>query len=303
MGSCNPILYCGARPVFIDCDPQTWNMSPTALERAFEWARREGRLPKCVIVVNLYGQSADMDALLPLCERYGVPVLEDAAESLGARYKGRASGSFGKIGVYSFNGNKIITTSGGGMLVADDPAVVQRARKLATQARENAAHYEHVEIGFNYRMSNVLAGIGRGQLRVLEQRVSQRRQVFETYREALADQPQVSWMPEPPGYRSTRWLTCFTLQGANAGQRRDMVLRSLERHSIEARPVWKPMHQQPLFHGAPYFAHDSGDVCAGLFEAGICLPSGSNLTAAQQARVIEQLRRALALAEDGRAAA
>jgi len=303
VGSCNPILYCGARPVFIDCDPQTWNMSPAALERAFEWARREGRLPRCVIVVNLYGQSADMDALLPLCERYGVPVLEDAAESLGALYKGRASGSFGRIGVYSFNGNKIITTSGGGMLVADDPAVVQRARKLATQARESAAHYEHVEIGFNYRMSNVLAGIGRGQLRVLEQRVSQRRQVFEIYREALSDQPQVSWMPEPPGYRSTRWLTCFTLLGSDAGQRRDLVLRSLERHSIEARPVWKPMHQQPLFHGAPYFAHDSGDVSAGLFEAGICLPSGSNLTAAQQGRVIEQLRRALALAEDARASA
>ena len=303
VGSCNPILYCGARPVFIDCEPQTWNMSPAALERAFEWARREGRLPRCVIVVNLYGQSADMDALLPLCERYGVPVLEDAAESLGALYKGRASGSFGKIGVYSFNGNKIITTSGGGMLVADDPAVVERARKLATQARESAAHYEHVEIGFNYRMSNVLAGIGRGQLRVLEQRVSQRRQVFETYREAFSDQPQVAWMPEPPGYRSTRWLTCFTLQGAGAGQRRDLVLRSLERHSIEARPVWKPMHQQPLFRGAPYFAHDGGDVCAGLFQAGICLPSGSNLTAAQQGRVIDQLRRALALAEDGRAAA
>ena len=303
VGSCNPILYCGARPVFIDSDPQTWNMSPSALERAFEWARREGRLPRCVIVVNLYGQSADMDALLPLCERYGVPVLEDAAESLGALYKGRASGSFGKIGVYSFNGNKIITTSGGGMLVANDVAVVERARKLATQARESAAHYEHVEVGFNYRMSNVLAGIGRGQLRVLEQRVEQRRKVFETYREALADQQQLSWMPEPPGYRSTRWLTCFTLQGAHAQQRRDLVLRALERHSIEARPVWKPMHQQPLFNGAPYFAHDSGDVSAGLFEAGICLPSGSNLTAAQQGRVIEQLRRALALAEERRAVA
>jgi dTDP-4-amino-4,6-dideoxygalactose transaminase len=159
-----------------------------------------------------------------------------------------------------------------------------------------------MEVGFNYRMSNVLAGIGRGQLRVLEQRVSQRRQVFEIYREALSDQPQVSWMPEPPGYRSTRWLTCFTLLGSDAAQRRDLVLRSLERHSIEARPVWKPMHLQPLFHGAPYFAH-SGDVSAGLFEAGICLPSGSNLTAAQQDRVIEQLRRALALAEDRRAAA
>ena len=303
VGSCNPILYCGARPVFIDSDPQSWNISAAALERAFEWARREGRLPRCVIVVNLYGQSADMDALLPLCEHYGVPVLEDAAESLGALYKGRASGGFGRIGIYSFNGNKIITTSGGGMLVADDPAVAEGARKLATQAREPAAHYEHVEMGFNYRMSNVLAGIGRGQLRVLEQRVQQRRRVFDNYRRELADQPQVHWMPEPEGYRSTRWLTCFTLPGADAGSRRDLVLRALERHSIEARPVWKPMHLQPLYRGAPYFQHSSHDVSAGLFEAGICLPSGSNLTADQQARVIEQLRRALALSEDRRAAA
>jgi dTDP-4-amino-4,6-dideoxygalactose transaminase len=303
VGSCNPILYCGARPVFVDSEPQTWNMSPAALEAAFEWARKEGRMPRCVIVVNLYGQSADMDAILPICERYGVPVLEDAAESLGATYKGRASGSFGRIGVYSFNGNKIITTSGGGMLVADDADVVERARKLSTQARERAAHYEHVEVGFNYRMSNVLAGIGRGQLRVLEQRVEQRRQVFDTYRSALADVPGLAWMPEPEGYRSTRWLTCFTLAGKDAPRRRDQVLRALERHSIEARPVWKPMHQQPLFAGAPYFSHGGDDVSARLFEAGVCLPSGSNLTQEQQARVIEQLRRALALAEEGRAAA
>jgi dTDP-4-amino-4,6-dideoxygalactose transaminase len=303
VGSCNPILYCGAQPVFIDSDPQTWNISPGALERAFEWAQREKRMPRCVIVVNLYGQSADMDALIPICERYGVPILEDAAESLGARYKGRASGTFGKIGVYSFNGNKIITTSGGGMLVADDPALMERARKLATQAREPAAHYEHVEVGFNYRMSNVLAGIGRGQLRVLEQRVAQRRKVFDKYREALADQPQLEWMPEPQGYQSTRWLTSFSLRGPNAELRRDLVLRSLERHSIEARPVWKPMHRQPLFRGAPFFPHGGEDVSARLFESGICLPSGSNLTPDQQGRVIEQLRRALALAEERRAAA
>jgi dTDP-4-amino-4,6-dideoxygalactose transaminase len=255
VGSCNPILYCGAQPVFIDSDRESWNMSPEALERALEWAKREGRLPRCVIVVNLYGQSADMDALVPLCERYGVPVLEDAAESLGAQYKGRASGSFGRIGIYSFNGNKIITTSGGGMLVADDPALVERARKLATQAREPAPHYEHVEVGFNYRMSNVLAGIGRGQLRVLDQRVAQRREVFERYRRELSDLPQLAWMPEPTGCRSTRWLTCFTLAGDHASERRDLVLRALERHSIEARPVWKPMHLQPLFRGAPYFPH------------------------------------------------
>ncbi|MCG2595219.1 aminotransferase class I/II-fold pyridoxal phosphate-dependent enzyme [Ramlibacter sp. XY19] len=296
VGSSNPILYCGAKPVFIDSEPGSWNMSPQALERAFAWARRENRLPRCVVVVNLYGQSADIDALQPICDRYGVPMLEDAAESLGARYKGRASGSFGRVAIYSFNGNKIITTSGGGMLVADDADLVARARKLSTQAREPAAHYEHTEVGFNYRMSNVLAGIGRGQLRVLDQRVARRRAVFETYREALADLDEIQWMPEPAGMHSTRWLTCFTLPGGEA--RRDRVLRSLERHSIEGRPVWKPMHLQPLFAGAPYFAHAEGnDVSAHLFEAGICLPSGSNMSEAQQERVIDQLRRVLARSE------
>lgn len=304
VGSCNPIQYCNAQPVFIDSEPQTWNMSPAALERALEWARRENRLPRCVIIVNLYGQSADMDALLPLCERYGVPVLEDAAESLGASYKGRSSGTMGRLGVYSFNGNKIITTSGGGMLVGDDEQLVARARKLSTQAREPAAHYEHIETGFNYRMSNVLAGIGRGQLRVLEQRVEQRRRVFEVYREALADFPGIRWMPEPEGYRSTRWLTCFTLDGPSAHERARLVMRALERHSIEARPVWKPMHLQPLYLGAPYFAHaDGDDVSASLFDSGICLPSGSNLTDAQLHHVLDHLRRALTLAEDDRAVA
>jgi dTDP-4-amino-4,6-dideoxygalactose transaminase len=301
VGSCNPIVYCGAQPVFIDSEPGSWNMSPAALERAFEWASKAGRLPRCVILVNLYGQSADMDTLLPLCERYGVPVLEDAAESLGALYKGRASGTFGRIGVFSFNGNKIITTSGGGMLVADDPALVERARKLATQAREPAPHYEHVEVGFNYRMSNVLAGIGRGQLRVLDERVAQRRRVFARYRQAL---PHLHWMPEPEGSKSTRWLSCLSLPGEQGQQRRDLVLKSLERHSIEARPVWKPMHLQPLFAGAPYFPHDEGvDVAAALFASGICLPSGSNLTDGQIDQVIENLQRALSQAEGQRASA
>jgi dTDP-4-amino-4,6-dideoxygalactose transaminase len=304
VGSCNPILYCGGQPVFIDSDPDSWNMSPQALERAFEAARQTGRMPRCVIVVNLYGQSADMDSITALCEHYGVPILEDAAESLGATYKGRKSGSFGRVSVFSFNGNKIITTSGGGMLLADDPALIARARKLSTQAREPAAHYEHTEVGFNYRMSNVLAGIGRGQLKVLDQRVAQRRRVFEIYREALADMPQVRWMPEPEGLRSTRWLTCFTLDGADAADKCYRIMRSLERHSIEARPVWKPMHLQPLFKGAPYFPHAPvQDVGAALFETGICLPSGSNLTDAQIASVVDNLRRALRLAGESRAAA
>lgn len=304
VGSCNPILYCGARPVFIDSEPDTWNMSPAALERAFEWARKENRMPSCVILVNLYGQSADMDALLPVCERYGVPVLEDAAESLGASYKGKSSGSFGRVAVYSFNGNKIITTSGGGMLVADDPDLIAHARKLSTQARDPAPHYEHTEMGFNYRMSNVLAGIGRGQLRVLRQRVAQRRRVFERYRSALADLPGLSWMPEPEGFHSTRWLTCFTLPGEDAEARCKHVMKALERHLIEARPVWKPMHLQPLFDGAPYFSHGPGqDVAAGLFENGICLPSGSNLSEEQQDRVIDHLRHVLLMAEAGHASA
>ena len=303
VGSCNPILYCGARPVFIDSEPGSWNMSPQALERAFEWAKRENRLPRCVIVVNLYGQSADMDALLPICERYGVPMLEDAAESLGATYKGRASGSFGRLAIFSFNGNKIITTSGGGMLVADDGDLVARARKLATQAREPAPHYEHTEVGFNYRMSNVLAGIGRGQLRVLDQRVQRRRQIFAAYSTALAGLP-LAWMPEPPACRSTRWLTCFTFEGEGGAAKRDRVMRALERHSIEARPVWKPMHLQPLYAGAPYFTHAPGDdVSARLFDAGLCLPSGSSLTDGELARVIEHLRRAIEPAGDRRAAA
>jgi dTDP-4-amino-4,6-dideoxygalactose transaminase len=197
------------------------------------------------------------------------------------------------VAVLSFNGNKIITTSGGGMLLADDEALVVRARKLSTQSREPAPHYEHREVGFNYRMSNVLAGIGRGQLRVLPQRVQQRRAIFERYREALADVPGIAWMPEPVGTVSTRWLTCLTLQGHDAQPRRDAVLRFLERHSIEARPVWKPMHLQPLYAGTPYFAHSGGDVSAALFDAGVCLPSGSNLTQDQQERVIDALRRAL----------
>lgn len=299
VASCNPILYCSARPVFIDSEPDTWNMSPQALERAFESALQDRRMPRCVVLVNLYGQSADMDALLSICERYGVSVLEDAAESLGAKYKGRASGSFGRLAVYSFNGNKIITTSGGGMLVSDDAELIARARKLSTQAREAARHYEHHELGFNYRMSNVLAGIGRGQLRVLDERVQQRRRVFERYQQALVDVPFIRWMPEPTGYLSTRWLTCLTLVGEGALDRCVALMRSLERHSIEVRPVWKPMHLQPLFRDAPYFPHAEGvDVSRHLFETGVCLPSGSNLSEAQQDRVISHLRRILLSPED-----
>lgn len=299
VGSCNPILYMGAEPVFIDSEPQSWNMSANALERALHKSQRAGRLPRAVIVVNLYGQSADMDALSALCEAYGVPVLEDAAESLGATYtdktgKVRASGSLGRLGVFSFNGNKIITTSGGGALVSDDPDLIRNARKLATQARDPARHYEHSRTGYNYRLSNVLAAIGRGQLKVLADRVVQRRAVFARYREALADVEGISWMPEPAYSRSNRWLSALVIYGPDGQTRRDTVLATLEANNIEARPLWKPMQLQPLYSGAAFEPHAPGqDVSAELFARGMCLPSGTAMTPADQARVVELVKQAL----------
>ncbi len=285
--SANPIVYQGAQPVFIDSEPQSWNMSPVALEKAFDWARRNGKLPKAVIVVNLYGQSADMDPILALCRQHGVPMVEDAAESLGAKYKGRASGTFGVLGVYSFNGNKIITTSGGGMLVSDDESLIKKARFLATQARDPAPHYQHSEIGFNYRMSNILAGVGRGQLRVLEDRVHARRGVYQRYRDGLAQLPAFEWMPEPPWSFSTHWLTACTLDESACGVGNAELIRRLAAERIEARPLWKPMHLQPVFDGCPSFDHGAQSVAARLFERGLCLPSGSNMSDDQQQRVID----------------
>ncbi len=296
VASANPIRQLGATPVFIDSEPQSWNMSPQALAAALDALRAEGVTPKAAVVVNLYGQSAEMDAIVPLLDAAGVPMLEDAAESLGARYRGRPSGSFGRLAVFSFNGNKIITTSGGGMLVGNDAALIEHARKLSTQAREPARHYEHVEDGYNYRLSNVLAGIGRGQLRVLEQRVQSRRAVFAQYQQALAGVPSLRWMAEPEGHQSTRWLSAFVLDGDNAQARRDALLDFLERHNVEARPVWKPMHLQPLYADSRYFPHAPGrDVSRALFEGGVCLPSGSNMSAAQRQRVCELVLRGLEL--------
>ncbi len=287
-----PIVYQGAEPVFIDADPATWNLCPVALARAFEAAERTGRMPKAVVVVNLYGQSADMDPIMGLCERYGVPILEDAAESLGAKYKGRHSGTFGRLGVFSFNGNKIITTSGGGMLVSDDPALIEKARFLATQARDPAPHYQHSEIGFNYRMSNILAGVGRGQLKVLGDRVAARREVFETYRRELADIDILEWMPEPEWSFSNRWLTTATLRADAPLSVSDLIHR-LAGEMIEARPVWKPMHLQPVFAGCELVTAGDAPVADRLFENGLCLPSGSNMTDKQLERVIATLRRLL----------
>jgi dTDP-4-amino-4,6-dideoxygalactose transaminase len=291
--SANPIVYEGGEPVFIDSEPDSWNMSPIALERAFDAALAEGWLPKAVIVVNLYGQSADMDPILEICNRHGVPIIEDAAESLGAKYKGRPSGIFGLMGVYSFNGNKIITTSGGGMLISDDEDLIKQARFLATQARDPAPHYQHSQIGFNYRMSNILAGVGRGQLQVLGDRVEARRAVFQAYADGLADIPGVDWMPEPEWSYSNRWLSAATIDPAVAGITASEIIRRLSEEMIEARPVWKPMHLQPVFANCRHFAHGNAPVSDQIFDRGLCMPSGSNMTGAEIARVVEVMRNIL----------
>lgn len=295
VASANPILYLGAAPVFIDSEPDTWNMSPQALERALHDASQAGSLPKAVIVVNLYGQSAKMDELAALCSAYRIPMIEDAAESLGSTYKGKASGSFGRYGVFSFNGNKIITTSGGGMLVSDDLESLHTARFLATQARDMAPHYQHSQIGFNYRMSNVIAGIGRAQLAVLDDRVQTRRAIFERYYKELSYIPGIRFMPELNDTRSNRWLTTLTIDERETEVTVQQLLKSLADENIEARHVWKPLHRQPLFEGVAYYAHsDQDSVSDRLFRSGLCLPSGSNMTEEDQTRVIECIRKTIA---------
>ena len=292
VASANPILYQGATPVFIDSEPESWNMSPRALERALVDADRKGRLPKAVVVTNLYGQNADIDPLQALCDRYGVTLVEDAAESLGATYKGRHSGTFGRFGIYSFNGNKIITTSGGGMLVSSDGEAIERAKFLSTQARDPAPWYQHSAVGYNYRMSNVLAGIGRGQLKVLDDRVKKRRAVFERYVEGLQDIEALGWMPEPGYGTGTRWLSVCTLVPAATAMTPSDFIARLAAAGIEARHAWKPLHGQPLFAGCEYYAHEEGESFSdAAFETGVCLPSGSNLTLAQQERIVEAIRR------------
>lgn len=283
IATANPITYLGATPVFIDSDRTSWNMNPVLLQEALDHRAKVGKLPKAVVLVHLYGQSADIDPILEVCNQYSVPLIEDAAESLGATYKERSPGTFGRIGIFSFNGNKIITTSGGGMLVSDDLELIEKARFLATQARDPAPHYQHSEIGYNYRLSNVLAGIGRGQLQVLEQRVEARRYNFETYQQALGNLPGIEFMMEAAFGRATRWLTCLTIDPAAFGTDREQVRLTLARAQIEARPVWKPLHLQPVFADCECIG---GEVAKNLFEQGLCLPSGSNLTTDDLERVI-----------------
>lgn len=285
----NPVLYERAKPVFVDCEEQSWNMAPALLAEAVEDRIKRGRRPKAVVLVHIYGQSADIAPIAATCARHGLPLIEDAAEALGATYGGKAPGSFGLCGVHSFNGNKIITASGGGMLVSNDAQLIEKARYWATQARDPAPHYQHSELGFNYRMSNVLAAIGRGQLRVLDERVRARRANCETYRRALADVPGITFMPEAPWGRSTRWLTCIQIDPAAFGADREALRQALELENIEARPVWKPMHLQPVFAGCETYG---GSVAERLFERGLCLPSGSNLQPADLERVVAAVRAA-----------
>ena len=288
-----PAFHAGAELAFVDSEPGSWNMSPDALERALADCAQRGKLPKAVILVDLYGQSCDMDPLLALSARYGVPVIEDAAEALGSAYKGRPNGSFGAFAALSFNGNKIITTSGGGMLLSDDEEAIARARFLATQARDPAPWYQHSTLGWNYRLSNVLAGIGRGQLAHLDERIAARRRIFDRYVEALGDVPGLSFMPEPSWSRSNRWLSTVVLTDRVKASPLS-VLEHIESLNIEGRPLWKPMHLQPVFKGSDYWPCETGrDVSKDLFERGLCLPSGTAMTEQQQDRVIAAVREAV----------
>ncbi|HEY6549512.1 MAG TPA: DegT/DnrJ/EryC1/StrS family aminotransferase [Vicinamibacteria bacterium] len=286
VASANPILYQGATPVFIDSDRGTWNMDPVLLGEALDAAARRGRLPRAVIVVHLYGQCADLDPILAVSETHGVPVIEDAAEALGARYRGKSPGTRGLFGAFSFNGNKMITTSGGGMLVGRERRAMERARFLASQSRDPAPHYEHSAVGFNYRLSNLLAAVGRAQLRRLAQRVAARRRTFALYKDALGGTPGLSFMPEAPYGGSSRWLSVLQVDPDAFGATADDVRRHLQAANIEARPVWKPLHLQPLFAGAPQVG---GEVAETLFRDGLCLPSGSSLRDDERDRVVETL--------------
>ncbi len=320
IGSVTPATFLGASVAFIDADEESWNMSPGLLAEELAECARRGKLPKVVIPTDLYGQCCDLERIKQVCARYEIPLVADAAEAMGARFyqRGEGRGERGEDGgavafcdlpcslspsllhhagfgaraaVYSFNGNKIMTTSGGGMLASPDARLIEHARKLSQQARDPAPHYEHTEIGYNYRMSNILAAIGRGQLRVLEERVAAKRRVFERYRQLLADLPGITFMPEPAFSRSNRWLTVILLNPTESGSTPEQIRLALEAENIESRPVWKPMHRQPVFK---HCRIRGGGVSERLFEQGLCLPSGTAMTDADQDRVVGIIRRTLA---------
>ena len=299
IASVAPAMYQNAVPVFIDSDEDTWNMSPTALQKAFDDAEKSGKMPKCVIVAELYGQPPKIDEIQRICAKYNVPILEDSAEALGATYDGKKCGSFGKVGVYSYNGNKIITTSGGGMLLSDDEEYIEKARFWSTQARDKAPWYEHTEIGYNYRMSNILAAIGRGQMLHLEEHINRRRAIYNKYKQELEKIPGLTIMPETPKSRSIQWLTAITIDKDITGETFMDVLSCMNEQNIETRPVWKPMHLQPYFRerNTKYFTHgegENGSVSDRLFNTGLCLPSASAMTDEEQDYVIEAIKEAVA---------
>ena len=286
----NPVLYQGATPIFVDSDYATWNMCPETAEEAIRDRQRRGRMPKALLITHLYGQAARVDRLTELAARYGIPVVEDAAAALGSSYGGRKLGSFGRLGILSFNGNKIVTTSGGGALLSNEHELIEQARFLSTQARDPAPHFQHSQVGYNYALSNVLAGIGRGQMEVLEERIWQRRANFDFYRAAFAAIPALSFAPEPEPSFSNRWLTCLLIDETHSGGvTRETLRLALETQNIEARPLWKPMHQQPIYQEYPYYG--SG-VAEDLFTRGLCLPSGTNLSPEDLSRVANVVQRA-----------
>ena len=301
IGSVSPVTFLGAKPVFIDADYKTWNMDPDLLADEINTCAQQDRLPKAIVPTDLYGQCADLDRILEICAPYEIPVIVDAAEALGATYKGRSAGAGAKAAVFSFNGNKIITTSGGGMLTSEDAGFIDKIRFLSQQARDDAPHYEHSQIGFNYRMSNILAAIGRGQLRVLDERVREKRQIFTKYKAALQDIDGIEFMPEAPFGKSNRWLTVILISPEKFGTDRETVRVALEAENIEARPIWKPMHLQPVFQCEAQhsmFKAQSGSikrvnarvvggtVAEDLFKRGLCLPSGTAMTDEDIQRVV-----------------
>ena len=281
----NPVIYENATPVFIDSERDTWNMDPRALEKAFE------KYPnaKAVILVHLYGTPAKIDEIKEICDRYNVPLVEDSAESLGAIYKGKQTGTFGKYGIYSFNGNKIITTSGGGMLVSDDKERIEKVRFWVTQSREKARHYEHKEIGYNYRMSNIVAGIGRGQLKVLEERIEQKTNIYNTYKEAFEDIEDIEMQPFQTETRPNHWLSVITLK-ENSKVKPIDIMDALEKENIESRHVWKPMHMQPVFEDYDFMKVEESSVAEDLFNRGVCLPSDTKITKDEQEIIINIIK-------------
>ena len=285
--SANPICYCNAEPIFVDSELRTWNMDASLLESELKTRASSGKLPKAVIVVHLYGQCADMDSIEKICQHYEIPIIEDAAEALGASYKGRPAGGMGALSFFSFNGNKIVTTSGGGMLLADNETWIQKARFWATQSREPVTHYEHKEIGYNYRLSNLLAGLGLSQFEDLKRRIAVKRNHFEAYRKALSDLPGVDFMPIVDPDSVNYWLTCLTVNPRTGDVSREHILQTLVNAGIEARPLWKPLHLQPVFKR---FTFVGGKCAENLFATGICLPSGSGMNSTERDKVIKVVR-------------